>query len=643
MGVTGLWGFLGDGRVESLARLSSEHYRRSGRPFKIAIDEACWRFNNVNAVQVAQWRKSEPRANPIEKQILYWIVRLLRLNFELVFVFDGPGRPAKRGGHGGVKPDYDRVRLLKGLLDHLRILYIEAPAEAEAECARLQKMGIVDAVWSDDGDTLVFGATRLIRFHRPAGNKYGKKSTEEVEVVDLTEISMRRGTDLRYTHLILFALLTGGDYDGQGLKSCGPAIAKDVLSTNKGRNAAEALINLSLPHGLGRWRTQVAEAMHEQRHLLSIPSDWPKARVVSHYVSPKTSSDIELLKHRSLQSQLRCIDVPKLSMFPLRYFNFQLKDYKKHIVPVLLVEQLRTSLAITVVHQHKVEIKKKRQWKDKGPSFLRTIKYDAHPISGQSLIPTFLTNNQTDTEEVMETEVLDILLQQAMGSSYTPDVPAGRTAHQAAVEAERKRAAEQRAADYEALLSKDKRHAHAEAQRQMGAESASTTRSLGDEKNKLPGGTQKSKCAVDHKVPERRATTETRGIVNSKAMGPTSIQVGRADTAVTNKVAGTSTSRTNGSLDPGSKTVMSAASAIPANSAKVICELDKLPCQLAMPLRRINDEVAADPVMANSTKRPGFRLPISQFTPSKRALEAPSAADHSLKKAKVVREVIVID
>lgn len=39
----------------------------------------------------------------------------------------------------------------------------QAPGEAEAELAYLNRMGIIDAVLSDDVDNFLFGATMVIR------------------------------------------------------------------------------------------------------------------------------------------------------------------------------------------------------------------------------------------------------------------------------------------------------------------------------------------------------------------------------------------------------------------------------------------------------------------------------------------------
>ena len=48
--------------------------------------------------------------------------------------------------------------LIISILDSL-----QAPAEAEAELAYLNRVGIIDAVLSDDVDNFLFGATTVIR------------------------------------------------------------------------------------------------------------------------------------------------------------------------------------------------------------------------------------------------------------------------------------------------------------------------------------------------------------------------------------------------------------------------------------------------------------------------------------------------
>lgn len=63
-----------------------------------------------------------------------------------MFVSDGPDVPPKRGRDAGRRVDRKQRALLNEILDGLGVAHIEAPGEAEAECCRLQTLGLVDAV-----------------------------------------------------------------------------------------------------------------------------------------------------------------------------------------------------------------------------------------------------------------------------------------------------------------------------------------------------------------------------------------------------------------------------------------------------------------------------------------------------------------
>jgi Holliday junction resolvase YEN1 len=159
MGINGLWDVIGKGELVKLAQYSTDHFNQHGRPLRVAVDEPGWRFNNVSPRKVAEIRSKEPAVNPIEKAIMFRILHLMKYNIQFIWVFDRPRRPwkrNKRGGGGRPQDERERTQLLCQLLDHLKVPRHHAPAEAEAECARMQQLGIVDAVWSDDGDTLMF-------------------------------------------------------------------------------------------------------------------------------------------------------------------------------------------------------------------------------------------------------------------------------------------------------------------------------------------------------------------------------------------------------------------------------------------------------------------------------------------------------
>jgi len=194
-------------------------------------------------------------ANPNEKNVLWRILHLLRLNCQLIFVFDGPGRPHKRG-NAPKEMDPKETKLLKEMLNHFGIPIHIAPAEAEVECAELQKLGIVDAVWTDDGDALMFGAETVIRFcFQPESNKHAginktksKKDIERVKIYKSKAITEKYpGLDRK--GLALFAVLCGGDYNQAGLPGCGPERALKAASKGLGTMLCGVSAN-----GLPAWR-----------------------------------------------------------------------------------------------------------------------------------------------------------------------------------------------------------------------------------------------------------------------------------------------------------------------------------------------------------------------------------------------------
>jgi Holliday junction resolvase YEN1 len=175
----------------------------------------------------------------IEKHMFYHICRFRALNIQLLFEFDGPGRPWKRGARGGGKIDYRARDLLKEMLTCFGIPHHEAPGEAEAECARMQILGIVDAVWSQDSDCLMFGCTYWIRDDRvsktggPSKAKVNtEKSKETAHVVRARDLQERLSIDSK--GLVLFAMLAGGDYDTKGLPGCGPSVTMQVVKQGLG-------------------------------------------------------------------------------------------------------------------------------------------------------------------------------------------------------------------------------------------------------------------------------------------------------------------------------------------------------------------------------------------------------------------------
>lgn len=119
----------------------------------------------------------------------------------------------------------------KRLLDLMGIPWVQAPSEGEAQAAHLVKRGDADYCASQDYDSLLFGAPKLVRNVTVSGRRRlpRKKVYIEVvpEIVELKEVLMECGTT--YEQLIDIGILIGTDFNPDGIKGLGPKTALKLI------------------------------------------------------------------------------------------------------------------------------------------------------------------------------------------------------------------------------------------------------------------------------------------------------------------------------------------------------------------------------------------------------------------------------
>eukprot|EP00761_Pharyngomonas_kirbyi_P003065 gb/GECH01003069.1/.p1 GENE.gb/GECH01003069.1/~~gb/GECH01003069.1/.p1 ORF type:complete len:377 (+),score=125.07 gb/GECH01003069.1/:1-1131(+) len=113
----------------------------------------------------------------------------------------------------------------KRLLKLLGVPIIEAPSEAEAQCAELCKQGKVWATATDDMDALTFGTPILLRRFTFSGVKRGP-----LQQVDLD--TALEGLDMDMDQFIDMCILCGCDYTSN-IKGIGPKSAYDLIKKHK--------------------------------------------------------------------------------------------------------------------------------------------------------------------------------------------------------------------------------------------------------------------------------------------------------------------------------------------------------------------------------------------------------------------------
>ncbi len=120
----------------------------------------------------------------------------------------------------------------KELLDLMGIPYIEAPEEADSQCAQLVKNGLVDGVLTEDMDILTFGANTIYR-----NLTSYKKDNIQIDLQDILTT-----LDLTYEQFVELCILFGCDYS-EKIRDINPEIIynnyykyKNITDTLKGLN-----------------------------------------------------------------------------------------------------------------------------------------------------------------------------------------------------------------------------------------------------------------------------------------------------------------------------------------------------------------------------------------------------------------------
>ncbi|KAK4689962.1 holliday junction resolvase GEN1/YEN1, partial [Tremellales sp. Uapishka_1] len=239
MGVPGLWDLIRPAAqrtsLSALAKTAFEANRNGLRAFTIGIDASLWIFHA---------RDQSSGENPFLRTIFFKTSALLQQPVLPVFVFDGPKKPAmKRGAYVGSQfgSADKQSREFKALLDSIGLEYWNAPGEAEAELAVMNRQGKIDAVLSDDVDAFLFGATCVLRNNSPTLSGAQASSTRNPSASTHRQYEVYRSADIQAAWaakegsklqseeecrmaMVFIALLGGGDYAPEGLPGFGGII-----------------------------------------------------------------------------------------------------------------------------------------------------------------------------------------------------------------------------------------------------------------------------------------------------------------------------------------------------------------------------------------------------------------------------------
>lgn len=296
MGIKGLMKILADSAPKSMKEQKFESY--FGR--KIAVDASMSIYQFLIVVGRSGTEMLTNEAGEVTSHLQGMFsrtIRLLEAGMKPVYVFDGKPPELKKqelakrfskredatedlnvAVEAGNKEDIEKfskrtVKVTrqhnedcKKLLGLMGVPVVEAPTEAEAQCAALCKAGKVYAVASEDMDSLTFGAPKFLRHLMDPSSK-------KIPVMEFDVSKVLEELNLTMDQFIDFCILCGCDY-------C------DSIRGIGGQTA----LKLIRQHGSIE---NILENINKERY--QIPEDWPYVEARRLFKEPEVVTDEEKL------------------------------------------------------------------------------------------------------------------------------------------------------------------------------------------------------------------------------------------------------------------------------------------------------------------------------------------------------------
>ncbi|WP_455391457.1 flap endonuclease-1 [[Eubacterium] cellulosolvens] len=142
----------------------------------------------------------------------------------------------------------EMIKDAQTLLENLGIPWLQAPSEGEAQACHMAKKGDVWAVVSQDFDSLLFGATRLVRNLTVSGRRKlpGRNIYVNIEPEFIDLQFVLTGLGITQDQLIDLSILVGTDFN-PGIKGYGPKKALKAIREFKDLKTVVKEKQLELP------------------------------------------------------------------------------------------------------------------------------------------------------------------------------------------------------------------------------------------------------------------------------------------------------------------------------------------------------------------------------------------------------------
>ncbi|GAA5811283.1 hypothetical protein MFLAVUS_004716 [Mucor flavus] len=172
------------------------------------------------------------------------------------------------------------VQDIQHLLELFGVPFVASPMEAEAQCAELEKLGLIDGTVTDDSDAFLFGSSLVYK------NMFNQQRL--VECYQKQDIEKEMA--LNRKKLIQLGFLLGTDYT-EGIAGVGPVAAMEILHEFSAGDDDEEDLKVPLQK-FKQWyeglvdTTPFQKKFRSKHDVLEIPEDFPNPLVVDAYYHP---------------------------------------------------------------------------------------------------------------------------------------------------------------------------------------------------------------------------------------------------------------------------------------------------------------------------------------------------------------------
>lgn len=219
----------------------------------VAVDASNWLYKymttTVRFTNESSYTDKNGRKLPNLISVPTGIRKFLENNIRPIFVFDGKPHKLKhdeikrrkekrskakekadQADNSIEKSKYDSrsqhlnndvISTTKKILDLMDIPYLTAPQAAESQGAYMTESDEIDALVSDDYDSVIFGSNKTVR-QFTGGDK-------TVEIMNLKKTLNKN--DISREQLVLATILCGTDYN-DGVSGIGPKTSIDIVKSN---------------------------------------------------------------------------------------------------------------------------------------------------------------------------------------------------------------------------------------------------------------------------------------------------------------------------------------------------------------------------------------------------------------------------